>query len=183
MNAVIIYWSKSGNTEKVARAIKSGFEEVGADVLLKRTEEARDVDFYAYDLVCVGFPSYRWHPPEPVDEFLRSRFREYHDLGRVRVGAPKVRGKNALIFCTYSGSHTGIREATPAVLHAGQFFEHLGFTVVGEWCVVGEFHGAVEASTRGKLGDIRGRPSREDLRKVKEDATRLAEAMREAETE
>jgi hypothetical protein len=183
MNAVIIYWSKTGNTEKVAKAIKSGLEEAEAIVSLRRTEEAGDVDYYAYDLVCIGFPSYRWHPPEPVDEYLRSRFREYHDSGRVSVGAPKVRGKHALIFCTYSGTHTGIREAMPAVLYAGQFFEHLGFTVVGEWCVVGEFHGAVEASTGGKMGDIRGRPNEEDLCKVREDAIRLADALRRGEME
>ena len=181
MNAIIIYWSSTGNTKKVAEAIRSGLEEAGANVSLKRTEEAGDVDFFAYDLVCVGFPSYRWHPPEAMDEFLRSRFREYHDLGRVSVGAPTIPGKNALIFCTYSGSHTGVREARPAALYAGQFFEHLGFTVLGEWCVVGEFHGAEEASTRGKLGDIRGRPNEEDLRKVKEDAIRLVEAMRSGE--
>lgn len=29
MNAVIIYWSKSGNTEKLALAIEEGLKEVG----------------------------------------------------------------------------------------------------------------------------------------------------------
>jgi hypothetical protein len=75
------------------------------------------------------------------------------------------------------GPHTGIREAIPAGLYAGQFFEHLGFTVLDEWYVVGEYHGSEEASTQGRLGDIRGRPSDEDLSKVKQAATRLAEGM------
>jgi flavodoxin len=173
MNTIIIYWSKTGNTEKVALAIQEGLEEAGAKVVLKKVEDAGDVDFYAYDLVCIGFPSYRWSPPGPMDKFLNTKFKMYHNQGRVKSAAPKVPDKNAVIFCTYSGPHTGIREATPAVLYVGQFFEHLGFTVLGEWYVVGEFHGSEEASTKGRLGDIRGRPNKEDLHKVKQDAIQL----------
>jgi flavodoxin len=178
MDAIIVYWSKTGNTEKVALAIQEGLEEAGAHVMIKRVEDAESVDFYAYDLVCIGFPSHRWSPPEPMDEFLNSKFKAYRKQGRVKTGAPKVAGKNALIFCTYSGPHTGIREAMPAGLYAGQFFEHLGFTVQDEWYVVGEFHGSEEASTQGRLGDIRGRPNEEDLHKVKQDARNLVDAMK-----
>jgi len=182
MKAAIIYWSKTGNTEKVALAVKEGLEAGRADVVLKRAEEAGDVDFYGYDLLCVGFPSYRWHPPKPMDRFLTTKFNAYRSQGRVRVGAPKIPGQNALIFCTYSGPHTGIREAIPAGKYAGQFFEHLGFAVLGEWYVVGEFHGSEEKSTRGRLGDIRGRPNEADLRNMRQDATRLAQHMDETAT-
>jgi multimeric flavodoxin WrbA len=177
MKAAVIYWSKTGNTEKVARAIKEGLEAAGAEVLLTRTEEAGEIDFFDYDLVCVGFPSYRWHPPQPMDDFLKRKFSAYHRQGYVKVGAPRVPGKNALIFCTYSGPHTGINEAIPAGKYAGQFFEHLGFTVLDEWYVLGEYHGSEEMSTLGRMGDIRGRPNEEDLRKVKQDATRLLQRI------
>jgi hypothetical protein len=177
VNAIIIYWSKTGNTEKVARAIQEGLKKARVDVLLQRVEDAGDIDFYVYDLVCIGFPSYRWSPPEPMDEFLKAKFRVYRSQGRVKTGAPKVPGKSALVFCTYSGPHTGIREAIPAGLYAGQFFEHLGFTVLDEWYVVGEYHGSEESSTKGRLGDIRGRPNGEDLRKVKQDTRRLVDEM------
>jgi hypothetical protein len=173
MKAAIIYWSRTGNTEKVALAIREGLEAAGADVLLKRTEKAEDINFYDYDLICIGFPSYRWHPPKPVDDFLTNKFREYHRQGRVKTGAPKVPGKNVLIFCTYSGPHTGINEAIPAGLYAGQFFAHLGFTVLDEWYILGEFHGSEEKSTMGRMGDIKGRPNEEDLREVKQRAARL----------
>jgi hypothetical protein len=173
MKAVIIYWSKTGNTEKVAKAIKEGLEASGAEVLVEKPEEAMDIDFYDWDLICLGFPSYRWHPPGPVDNFLKSKFGKYRQEGRVRTGAPKIPGKNVLIFCTYSGPHTGINEALPAGKYAGQFFEHLGFTVVDEWYILGEFHGSEERSTKGRMGDIRGRPNEEDLKKVKQDAANL----------
>jgi flavorubredoxin len=173
MKAAILYWSKTGNTEKVALAVRESLEAAGTQVLFKRTEEAEEVDFYDYDLICIGFPSYRWHPPKPVDVFLKAKFGEYHRQGRVRVGAPRVPGKNALIFCTYSGPHTGINEAIPAVKYVGQFFEHLGFAVLDEWYVVGEYHGSEEKSTLGRLGDIRGRPNEQDLRKVRQAVMRL----------
>jgi multimeric flavodoxin WrbA len=173
LKALIIYWSKSGNTEKVVKAVKEGLEASGAEVLVKKPEEAMDIDFYDWDLICLGFPSYRWHPPGPVDTFLKTQYSKYRQAGRVKTGAPKISGKNALIFCTYSGPHTGINEAIPAGKYAGQFFEHLGFTVVDEWYILGEFHGSEERSTRGRMGDIRGRPNEEDLRKVKQDAAAL----------
>ena len=173
MKAVIIYSSRTGNTEKVAKSIREGLESTGSDVSFRTVDEASGVDFFDYDLVCIGFPSYQWHPPKPVVTFLTRRFSEYRKLGRVRVGAPKLAGKYALIFCTYSGPHTGINEALPAGKYAGQFFEHLGFTVLDEWYVLGEFHGSDEASTMGRMGDIRGLPNEEDLRNIRQDAMAL----------
>ena len=173
MNAAVIYWSKSGNTEKVALALKEGLETAGTKVVLNRVEDAKDIDFFSYDLICVGFPSYQWRPPEPVDAFLKAKFSEYRQKGFVKTNAPRVSGKNALIFCTYSGPHTGINEAVPAGKYAGQFFDHLGFTVLDEWYVIGEFHGSEEHSTKGRLGNIKGRPNEEDLKKVKHDAANL----------
>ena len=177
MKAVIIYWSKTGNTEKIASALKEGLETKGAEVLLKRTEEVEDIDFYDYDLVCIGFPSYQWHPPEPMDTFLKRKFGDYRQRGYIRTAAPKHPGKYALVFCTYSGPHTGINEAIPAGKYAGQFFEHLGFTILDEWYILGEFHGSEERSTKGRMGDIRGRPNEEDLKKIKQDAAILLQKM------
>ncbi len=173
MNAAVIYWSKSGNTEKVASAIKEGLEAAGAKVVLRRVEDAKDIGFFSYDLICVGFPSYQWHPPDPVDSFLKTKFSQYRQEGNVKTAAPKIPGRNALIFCTYSGPHTGLNEAIPAGKYAAQFFEHLGFTVLDESYILSEFHGSEEMSTKGRMGDIRGLPSEANLKKIKQDATNL----------
>jgi len=172
--ALIIYWSKTGNTEKVALAIKQGLEAATVQVTIKKQEEAENVDYFDYDLVCVGAPSYSWHPPEPMANFLKNKFAAYRKEGKIKPCAPKISGKNALIFVTYSGPHTGMDEATPAGKYMRQFFEHLGFTVLDEWYVLSEFHGSLENSTQGRMGDIRGKPTREELAKIKEDAERLA---------
>jgi flavodoxin len=173
--ALIIYWSKTGNTEKAANAIKAGLETAGVQVTIKKTEEAENLDYFDYDLVCIGSPSYSWHPPEPMANFLKNKFAAYRKEGKIKPRAPKVIGKNALIFVTYSGPHTGIDEATPAGKYIRQFFEHLGFTVIDEWYILSEFHGSLENSTQGRMGDIRGKPSEEDLLKIKKDAERIAQ--------
>ena len=130
-----------------------GLKDAGANVSLLRVDDAEEVDFYDYDLVCLGFPTHQWRPAKPVEKFLSSKFSAYRNQGRIEWGAPRVPGKNALVFCTYSGVHTGINEALPAGKYAGQFFDHLGFTVLDEWYVVGKFHGSEENSTKGRWGD------------------------------
>lgn len=42
---------------------------------------------------------------------------------------------------------------------------------------MGEFHGREDLSTKGKLGDIRGKPTDEDLEKVRKDAQQLAKKL------
>jgi flavodoxin len=164
MKALVVYWSKTKNTEKVAHTIKEGLLESCVDIVFKRTEEAADEDFFDYDLVCACFPTYQWLPPKPANDFFMKKLAEYREQGRVKLGAPKVPGKNALICCTYSGPHTGVNEAIPAGKYVGQLFE-------------GEFHGSEARSTMGKLGDIKGRPNEEDLQKVREDVVRLVQAI------
>jgi hypothetical protein len=173
MKAAILYWSAGGNTEKVAQVIYETLETSGVGTVLQRIENADEIDWFDYDLLCVGFPSYQWRPPQPVDKYLQHKFSEYRRLGKVQVGAPPLPGRHALTFCTYSGQHTGINEALPATRYAGQFFEHLGFTVWGDWCIVGQYHGSEQANTQGRLGDIRGRPDERDLAQVRRNTALL----------
>jgi len=175
--AVIIYDSKTGNTEKLAFIIEESIEKAGFNVLTVKVDEAKDIDFFNYDLVCIGTPSYQWHPTKQIIDYLKSKFDNYKKQGRMKLGSPKVSGKNVLIFCTYSGPHTGINEAIPATKYIGQFFEHLGFTVVDELQVLSEFHGSEEISTKGRMGDIRGKPNDEELKKIAEKVEEIAKKI------
>jgi flavodoxin len=176
-SALIIYFSSTGNTQKVAFAIKEGLEKEGVAVDLKKPQEAADVDFFCYDLVCVGSPSIEWQPAKPMADLLKAKLNLYRGQGKIKPCAPKVAGKNALIFCTYSGPHTGIDEAAPAGKTMRQYFEHFGFTVLGEWYVPSEFHGREDLSTLGRLGDLRGKPTADELAKIKMDAEQIAKSL------
>ena len=112
--ALVVYFSNTGNTEKVANAIKEGLEQAGLKVDSKKPQDAVDIDFYSYDLVCVGSPSIEWQPAKPIADLLKTKLNLYRSQGKIKPRAPKVKDKNALVFVTYSGPHTGIDEATPA---------------------------------------------------------------------
>jgi flavodoxin len=178
IKALIVYWSATGNTEKVAQAIQRCLLQEKVTPKLIKIPEAEEAELYEYDLVFLGSPSYEWRPPEPVQQYIQKKIGYHRERGDVKLCAPRVPGKTAVIFCTYSGPHTGINEAIPVCKYLGQFFEHIGFEVAGEWCVVGEFHNRPELSTKGKLGDTRGRPNEQDLSRVENDVRELIKSIR-----
>ena len=178
LKALVIYWSATGNTEKVAEAIRRSLSREEVKPVFKNITEAMDEELYDYDLVFIGSPSHQWLPPEQVQHFVREKIKHHGKLGHIMPHAPKIPGKTAVVFCTYSGPHTGLNEAVPAGKYLGQFFEHLGFEVAGEWYIVGEFHGRQDLSIEGKLGDIRGRPNEQDLSNVENDVCQLIKSLR-----
>jgi len=152
-------------------------EASGIKVELKKPQEASELDFYSYDLVCVGSPSIEWQPAKPMAELLKAKLNLYRSQGKIKPSAPKVPGKNALVFVTYSGPHTGLDEATPACKTMRQYFEHFGFNILGEWYVLSEFHGRLDLSTQGRMGDIRGKPTAEELTKIQKDAEEIGKNL------
>ena len=170
--ALVVYQSITGNTEKVANSIHQGLISGGMESKICTVQEAADEDFYAYDLICFGAPAYNWNLPQVANDYLKKQFRRYKREGRILPGAPTLPGKSALIFCTYSGPHTGIREAVPAGLYMGQFFEHFGFLVLDEWYILSEFVGSEEYSTKGRMGNIVGLPDERELSRI-EDSARI----------
>jgi flavodoxin len=173
VKALVVYWSVTGNTALVSQVIYEALEEEQVDTKILKLAEAGNEDLYNYDLIFFGAPPYQFTVAEPVIRFVKEKMNYYRDRGDVKPTAPKIPGKRAVIFCTYSGPHTGIREAIPAVKYMGQLFEHLGFTITGEWYIVGEFHGQEILSTKGVLGDIRGRPNKRDLSLVRRRVKRI----------
>ena len=181
MRALLLYHSVTGNTEKVAGALREGLESEGVEVIVRPIARGVPDELLDFDLVCLGSPSYQFLPHRTVLDFVAERMRRHAQRGDIVVRAPKRPGKLAVVFITYSGQHTGIDEATPAGKYLGQFLAHLGFTVVDEWYVVGEFHGNEEASTKGWLGDIRGRPNAAELAEIRDSAAKVARDLLRAE--
>lgn len=173
---LILYYSINGSTERVARRIEKGFERKEFDVTVRKIQEADNISYFDYDLICFGFPSIHWHVPAPVEQYLKSQFQKHTKEGRIIPGAPRI-GKDVLLFCTYCGTHTGIREAEPAVRYAGQFFEHVGFSVVDEWYVVGEFKNNEPNNLYGRLGNVSGQPDEASLGRIESAAVNLASRL------
>ena len=178
LKTLLIYWSATGNTEKVANTIRDTLVCEGIKPTVKKIADAAAEKLHNYDLVFIGAPSYMWQPPEPVLRFIREKMKLHIERGDIKPGAPSIPGKTAVVFVTYSGPHTGISEATPVGDYLGQFFEHIGFKVAARWYIVGEFHGDEELSTKGVLGDIRGRPNQKDLAEIEKNVSALVKSIR-----
>lgn len=69
--AIILFCSITGNTQKVAKAIDKGLKDGGMETTLIKFEDAEEIDYFDYDLVCVGAPSYNWSVPKPFNDYLK----------------------------------------------------------------------------------------------------------------
>lgn len=68
--AVVIYDTKFGNTEKVARALTCGLEQEGVKVDCAKVDEV-DVDMQIdYDFVAIGGPTHMTSMSKPMKAFL-----------------------------------------------------------------------------------------------------------------
>ena len=163
--ALVLFWTKNGNTEKVARRIYDTLKKAGMEVSISRIQKDLEVEYLDYNLIFLGAPVYENLSPKPVLNFLRkNRRREGVEL---IASAPEVPGVAAVPFCTYGGGHTGYNEADPMLKHIGQYFEHEGIRVVDYIAAVGVFPEADESyNTEGRFGDIRQRPDEHDLVEV-----------------
>jgi len=163
--ALVLFWTKNGNTEKVARRIHDTLQKAGMEVSISRIHKDLKVEYLDYNLIFLGAPVYENLSPKLVLSFLhKNRRREGVEL---IASAPEIPGVAAVPFCTYGGGHTGYNEAVPMLKHIGQYFEHEGIRVVEYIAIVGVFPEADESyNTEGRFGDIRERPDEHDLMEV-----------------
>ena len=170
MRILNLYYSQTGNTEKIARAIAETLQALGHAVDTVVAAKGLSVDLLAYDFVFAGSGVYQWLPGKPMLDFLRGSRQRYSEAGMLRPCSPRLANKRAVMYCTYGGVHTGIREAVPAVKFCGQLFDHLGFAIIDEWYFIGDFktEDLRHYNTGGLLGDISGRPDARDLQDVAE---------------
>jgi flavorubredoxin len=163
--ALVLYWTKNGNTEKVARRIHDTLKQAGMEVSINRVSHDMTVEYLDYNLIFFGAPVYENLSPKPVLAFLHKNRRR--EGVKLLPSAPEKPGVAAVPFCTYGGGHTGYHEAEPMLKHIGQYFEHEGIRVVEHIAVVGVFPEAEESyNTEGRFGDIRQRPDEHDLQEV-----------------
>jgi hypothetical protein len=169
MKVLNLYFSATGNTEKVAMRISDTVEESGHAVdTLKVAGKDTEIDILNYNFVFAGSGVYGQLPGTPLIELFKELMQKYSKSGEVKPSSPRRPSAYAVIYCTYGGVHTGINEAIPAVKYMGQLFDHLGYTILAEWYIVGEYktERLQEHSVAGRLGDIRGRPNEADLQDV-----------------
>ena len=116
---VIVYWSGTGNTEIMAKAIKEGIESEGGDVLLKSVEQATLDDVKQAQALILGSPSMGAEElAEEIDDFL------------TQIEEAGIKDKVAAVFGSYDW---GDGE------WMGNFVKRLkddGFKVIGDGLII-----------------------------------------------
>jgi flavorubredoxin len=95
--AIVIYDTKFGNTEKIAKALAEGMKQKGIDVDCVNVKEIQIGKLNEYDLLAIGGPTHAFGLSKPMKAFLEE------------VKGTDLRGKKAFAFDTklrsrFSGS-------------------------------------------------------------------------------
>ena len=112
MKSIVIYFSQTGNTEKVAKAIQTGIKQIAGYCDIAKIKDINPKELFEYDLIGLGSAVFGGQ------------------LGSMAVFLNKLRfvgGKHAFLFCTHG-----------SVEHGGDFFpsayrraEKSGLVIIG----------------------------------------------------
>ena len=97
MKMLVVYDSRSGNTEAMAYAVAEGVESEGVEVEVKKVDEASVDELPEVDGIILGSPVYYGLPSAKIKEFIDASVK-YHG---------KLDGKVGGAFASSGGTHTG----------------------------------------------------------------------------
>ena len=153
---LIVYASRTGNTEKVAHELAENFDRYGWESILKKLPDDYDAkhpdfSFDDYDFVCVGSPVIS---ELPLDQ-IRTVTYGNPPLKKLEPG-PKC----GIVFCSYGGIHLGPMEAAPALKLLEVELMHQLYNVIGSLAVpggMGDF-----SNPDVYYSDLKDRPNEKD---------------------
>lgn len=120
MRVLILFHSRSGNTEKLARAVADGVAQVpGADAVLRRAEQATPEELAGANAVIAGCPVYAGS----MSAELKAVF------DRCAAVRARMEGKPGAAFAT-GGDPSGGKELALLSIHAAMLV--YGMVVVGD---------------------------------------------------
>jgi NAD-dependent dihydropyrimidine dehydrogenase PreA subunit/multimeric flavodoxin WrbA len=91
MKSIIIYYSMTGNTKKIAEAIHAGMRLGGESCDIVRLRDVSPQDLVDYDLIGLGSPVINQQEPPNVSSFIQQTMKS-------------VNGKHGFAFCTHGAS-------------------------------------------------------------------------------
>lgn len=86
MKVLIVYYSQTGNTKRMAQLVTSGVKAEGVDVELKDVEEVKAKDLLKYDGIVIGSPTYYGSAAYQIKQLLDESVEFHGDLAG-KVGA------------------------------------------------------------------------------------------------
>jgi NAD(P)H dehydrogenase (quinone) len=77
---LIVYFSKTGNTEAMARAVEKGVRSQGLEVVCKNVEEAHVDELPRFDGIIIGSPTYFGTVTAEIKKFIDDSIKHYKRL-------------------------------------------------------------------------------------------------------
>jgi len=108
MKMLIVYDSRTGNTEKMAHAVAKGVEAAGVEAILKKIDDAKVDELIQVQGLILGSPVYYGLPTAKIKEFIDESVKYHGQLEGMVGGA----------FCSAGGTHTGSETTIVALLEA-----------------------------------------------------------------
>jgi hypothetical protein len=200
--SLVLYQSRTGNTEKVALSFKKVFDKHGWDCTLFKVGKDTDVvnppiNYNDYDFMCAGSGIFKQLPPTEIVDIM---FNVTHPMPQVGSSPDKVHiqgrivpgPKNGIVFVTYNGDHLGPKEAEPALSLLELEIEHLKFKCIGKFACPGrmrfgggdvterlaQWFGWTEETARERIAQYKENPESPVFAKFsKEDREQMARAV------
>ncbi|MGC8863439.1 MAG: flavodoxin family protein [Armatimonadota bacterium] len=95
---LIVYYSRSGNTEKMAKLIEEGVKAGGVEALTKRVQDTTAEELLEYDGIVAGSPTYygsmAWELKKLFDESVRFHGKLDGKVGAAFSSAANIGGGN-----------------------------------------------------------------------------------------
>jgi len=126
MRACVIFDTRYGNTEKIARSFETGLKEAGIQTVCVNAKDVAVDSLKEYDLICVGAPTEWLTASKPMKEFL-GKLKSIDLSGKygfafdTRLGAPL--SGSAARFIEKELKHLGLQLIAPrksAVVFGGK---------------------------------------------------------------
>lgn len=70
MRACVIFDTRYGNTEKIAKSLETGLKEAGIQTICVNAKDVAVDSLKQYELICVGAPTEAFTASKPMKEFL-----------------------------------------------------------------------------------------------------------------
>ena len=143
MKVLVIYDSKTGNTQKMADAIAAGAMEAGAEVAVKKIGEPFSLILLTeYDGVAFGSPTRYADVTNEMKDFLQ------HVEAYVKLGKMKMKGKKAAVFGSYGYDGAWVMEE-----RLKGYVEALGYKVSIRACVKVDYE--IKTNQKDSLAECR----------------------------
>ena len=111
MDVLIIFFSQTGGTKKIAEKIIEGIKKSGNDCDIVGIKQASSKDLNKYKLIGIGAPTFYFREPVNVQNFIQEM--------------EEVNGKHSFLFCTH-GSIIG-----NTFYHMSEGLSKKGYLVIG----------------------------------------------------